>query len=80
MTAGHEILGGKVRCTDATAASGNALLRSEASSIAQPQERRTSPGQDVAEDWYLELRGKFKRGDLGKLVAETVRKAVRRSR
>ena len=27
-----------------------------------------SQAEDVAEDWYLELRGKFKRGEVGQLV------------
>ena len=28
---------------------------------------RACPGGGLAEDWYLELRGKFKRGELDKL-------------
>jgi integrase len=69
MTARHEILGGKVH-----------LYRRDgrhwqcAASVGGKQYRATtkreelSQAEDVAEDWYLELRGKFKRGDLGQLV------------
>jgi integrase len=69
MTARHEILGGKVQ-----------LYRREgrfwqcAASVGGRQYRATTKreelpqAEDVAEDWYLELRGKFKRGDLGQLV------------
>jgi integrase len=44
-----------------------------AASVGGKQYRETtkkeelSQAEDAAEDWYLELRGKFKRGDLGKL-------------
>src|SRR5437016_1105789 len=69
MTARHEILGGKVQ-----------LYRREdghfwqcSASVGGRQYRATTKkeelaqAEDAAEDWYLELRGKFKRGDLGKL-------------
>jgi integrase len=64
----HEILGGKVQ-----------LYRRDGSvwqcsaSMAGKQYRATtkkeelSQAEDAAEDWYLELRGKFKRGEVGKL-------------
>jgi hypothetical protein len=64
MTARHDILGGRVqlyrrggRCWQCSA------------SVAGRQHRTTtkreelSLAEDVAEDWYLELRGKFKRGE-----------------
>ena len=67
MTARHEILGGKVT-----------LYKRGgrwhcAASVGGKQYRNTTKkeelaqAEDAAEDWYLELRGKFKRGDLGKL-------------
>jgi integrase len=68
MSARHEILGGKVQ-----------LYRRDGSvwhcstSIGGKQFRATtkkeelSQAEDAAEDWYLELRGKFKRGEVGKL-------------
>lgn len=68
MSARHEILGGKVQ-----------LYRREglvwhcAASVGGKQYRATtkkeelSQAEDAAEDWYLELRGKFKRGEVGKL-------------
>src|ERR1700730_8671395 len=68
MTARHEILGGKVqlykrdgRFWQCSASVGNKQYRSTT------QKEELSQAEDAAEDWYLELRGKFKRGDLGKL-------------
>ncbi len=69
MTVRHEILGGKVQ-----------LYRRKgpvwhcSTSVGGRQYRATTKreelaqAEDVAEDWYLELRGKFKRGNLGKLI------------
>ena len=68
MNTRHEILGGKVQ-----------LYRRDGSvwqcsaSVGGKQYRATtkkedlSQAEDAAEDWYLELRGKFKRGEVGKL-------------
>jgi integrase len=68
MTARHEILGGKVqlykrdgRFWQCSASVGNKQYR------ATTKKEELSQAEDAAEDWYLELRGKFKRGDLGKL-------------
>jgi integrase len=68
MTARHEILGGKVqlykrdgRFWQCSASVGNKQFR------ATTKKEELSQAEDAAEDWYLELRGKFKRGDLGKL-------------
>jgi integrase len=68
MTARHEILGGKVtlykrdgRFWQCAASVGGKQYRATTKREELPQ------AEDVAEDWYLELRGKFKRGDLGKL-------------
>lgn len=70
MTARHEILGGKVqvykrggRFWQCSASVGGSQYR------ATTKKEELSQAEDFAEDWYLELRGKFKRGDLGKLVA-----------
>jgi integrase len=68
MTARHEILGGKVQLYKR-----DGRFWQCATSIGGQQYRATtkreelSQAEDAAEDWYLELRGKFKRGDLGKL-------------
>jgi integrase len=68
MTARHEILGGKV-----TLYKRDGRFWQCATSVGGKQYRATtkrqelSQAEDAAEDWYLELRGKFKRGDLGKL-------------
>jgi len=69
MTARHEILGGKVqvykrggRFWQCSATVGGRQYRATTKKEELPQ------AEDAAEDWYLELRGKFKRGDLGKLV------------
>jgi integrase len=69
MSARHEILGGKVqlykrdgRFWQCSASVGGKQYRATTKREELPQ------AEDVAEDWYLELRGKFKRGDLGKLV------------
>lgn len=68
MSARHEILGGKVqlyrrdgRVWHCSATVGGMQYRATTKKEELPQ------AEDVAEDWYLELRGKFKRGDLGKL-------------
>jgi integrase len=69
MPARHEILGGKVqvykrggRHWQCSASVGGQQYRATTKKEELPQ------AEDFAEDWYLELRGKFKRGDLGKLV------------
>ena len=68
MTARHEILGGKV-----TLYKRDGRFWQCAASVGGKQYRATTKkeellqAEDAAEDWYLELRGKFKRGDLGKL-------------
>ena len=69
MTARHEILGGKVQLYRR----GGRFWQCSAS-VAGRQYRATtkreelSQAEDAAEDWYLELRGKFKRGELGDLI------------
>jgi integrase len=69
MTARHEILGGKIQLYRR----GGRFWQCSAS-VAGRQYRATtkreelSQAEDAAEDWYLELRGKFKRGELGELV------------
>jgi integrase len=69
MTVRHEILGGKVhlyrrdgRFWQCAASVGGKQFR------ATTKREELKQAEDVAEDWYLELRGKFKRGDLGQLV------------
>jgi integrase len=69
MPARHEILGGKVqlykrdgRFWQCAASVGGQQYRATTKKEELPQ------AEDFAEDWYLELRGKFKRGDLGQLV------------
>ena len=68
MSARHEILGGKV-----TLYKRDGRFWQCATSVGGKQYRATtkreelSQAEDAAEDWYLELRGKFKRGDLGQL-------------
>jgi len=68
MTARHEILGGKVQLYR------RGRVWHCSASVAGRQHRETtkreelSQAEDAAEDWYLELRGKFKRGELDKLV------------
>jgi integrase len=69
MTARHEILGGKVqlykrggRFWQCSTSVGGQQYR------ATTKKDELSQAEDFAEDWYLELRGKFKRGDLGQLV------------
>jgi integrase len=70
MTARHEILGGKVQLYKR----GDGRFWQCSASVGGRQYRETtkreelSQAEDAAEDWYLELRGKFKRGDLGRLV------------
>jgi integrase len=69
MSVRHEILGGKVQLYrrdghfwQCSASVGGRQYR------ATTKREELAQAEDVAEDWYLELRGKFKRGDLGKLV------------
>src|ERR1700682_5961603 len=69
MPARHEILGGKVhlykrdgRFWQCAASVGGQQYR------ATTKKEEISQAEDVAEDWYLELRGKFKRGEVGQLV------------
>jgi hypothetical protein len=70
MTTRHEILGGKVHVYRRK---GGRVWQCS-STLGSKQYRSTTKKEellqacDIAEDWYLELRGKFKRGDLGKLV------------
>src|SRR6202161_3092913 len=68
MTARHEILGGKVqlykrdgRFWQCAASVGGKQYR------ATTKKEELSQAEDAAEDWYLEVRGKFKRGEVGKL-------------
>jgi integrase len=71
MTARHEILGGKVQLYKRA----DGRFWHCSASVGGKQHRATTKkeglaqAEDAAEDWYLELRGKFKRGDLGQLVA-----------
>ncbi len=69
MSTRHEILGGKVqlykrdgRFWQCSASVGGRQYR------ATTKKEGLSEAEDYAEDWYLELRGKFKRGEVGKLV------------
>lgn len=69
MTARHEILGGKVqvykrggRHWQCSASVGGRQYR------ATTKKEELAQAEDFAEDWYLELRGKFKRGEAGQLV------------
>jgi integrase len=70
MTARHEILGGKVQLYKRD---GGRFWQCSAS-MSGVQHRATTKkeelpqAEDAAEDWFLELRGKFKRGELGTLV------------
>ncbi|MDH6258410.1 site-specific integrase [Bradyrhizobium sp. BR13661] len=70
MSARHEILGGKVQLYRR----GDGRFWQCSTSIGGVQHRSTTKkeelrqAEDAAEDWYLELRGKFKRGELGELV------------
>lgn len=76
MTARHEILGGKVqlykrpdgRFWQCSTSIGGKQHRSST------KKEELSQAADAAEDWYLELRGKFKRGELGELVAVNAEK------
>jgi integrase len=69
MSTRHEILGGKVQLYRRDGSS----LWQCSTSVGGKQYRATtkkeelSQAEDAAEDWYLELRGKFKRGEVGKL-------------
>ena len=70
MAVRHEILGGKVhvyrrdggRFWQCSASVGGVQHRATTKKEELPQ------AEDAAEDWYLELRGKFKRGELDELV------------
>ncbi len=68
MSVRHEILGGKVhlykrgRFWHCAATVGGAQHRETT------KKEELAQAEDAAEDWYLELRGKFKRGELGQLV------------
>jgi hypothetical protein len=79
MTARHEILGGKVQLYRRP---GGRFWQSS-TSIAGEQHRATtkkeelSQAEDAAEEWYLELRGMFKRGELGKLKAANAEKTFK---
>ncbi|MGA2895965.1 MAG: hypothetical protein ABSE22_24160, partial [Xanthobacteraceae bacterium] len=75
MTARHEILGGKVtlykrggRFWQCSASVGGKQYRETT------KKEELAQAEDAAEDWYLELRGKFKRGELGKLVEANAEK------
>ena len=69
MTTRHVILGGKVHIYRR----GSRIWQC-AATVGSKQYRATTKKDelqqacDVAEDWYLELRGKFKRGETGKLI------------
>jgi integrase len=75
MPARHEILGGKVQLYKR-----DGRFWQCSASVGGKQYRETtkreelSQAEDVAEEWYLELRGKFKRGELGQLVPVTSEK------
>jgi integrase len=68
MSTRHEILGGKVQVYRRKGA-----VWQCSTTVGGKQYRATTKREelrqacDIAEDWYLELRGKFKRGDVGKL-------------
>jgi integrase len=74
MSARHEILGGKVQLYK------RGRVWHCSTSIGGVQHRETTKkeelpqAEDAAEDWYLELRGKFKRGDLGTLIEANAEK------
>jgi len=79
MTARHEILGGKVqvykrpggRYWQCSTSIGGKQHR------ASTQKESLQEAEDAAEDWYLELRGMFKRGELGKLIAANAEKTFK---
>jgi integrase len=79
MTARHEILGGKVQLYRRP---GGRFWQCS-TSIGGEQHRATtkkeelSQAEDAAEEWYLELRGTFKRGELGKLKAANAEKTFK---
>jgi integrase len=79
MSARHEILGGKVQVYKRP---GGRFWQCS-TSIGGRQHRGTtkkeelSQAEDAAEEWYLELRGMFKRGELGQLVAVNAEKTFR---
>jgi hypothetical protein len=79
MTARHELLGGKVQLYKRP----NGRFWQCSTSIGGTQHRATtekeelSQAEDAAEDWYLELRGMFKRGELGKLIEANAEKTFR---
>lgn len=68
MTVRHELLGGKIQLYK------RGRFWHCSTSIGGVQHRGTtkkeelSQAEDAAEEWWLELRGKFKRGELGKLI------------
>lgn len=79
MAARHEILGGKVqvykrpggRYWQCSCSMGGKQHR------ASTQKESLQEAEDAAEDWYLELRGMFKRGELGKLIAANAEKTFK---
>lgn len=79
MTSRHEILGGKVQVYRRP---GGKFWQCS-TSLGGKQHRSTTEREelsqacDVAEDWYLELRGMFKRGEFDKLVAAKAEKTFR---
>lgn len=79
MSERHEILGGKVQVYRRP---GGRYWQCS-TSIAGHQHRSTTrkeslgEAEDAAEDWYLELRGKFKRGELGDLVSASSEKTFK---
>jgi len=79
MAARHEILGGKVQLYKRP----EGRFWQCSTSIGGVQHRTTTKkeelgqAQDAAEDWYLELRGMFKRGELDKLVPVNAEKTFR---
>jgi integrase len=79
VPARHEILGGKVQVYRRP---GGKFWQCSAS-VGGTQHRATTgkeelgQAEDAAEDWYLELRGKFKRGELGELEAVNGEKTFR---
>lgn len=79
MTVRHEILGGKVQLYRRP---GGRFWQCSAS-MGGVQHRATTKmegigqAEEAAEEWYLELRGQFKRGELGKLVNVNAEKTFR---
>ena len=79
MSARHEILGGKVQLYRRP---GGRFWQCS-TSIGGDQHRATtkkeelSQAEDAAEEWFLELRGMFKRGELDKLVPANAEKTFK---